>query len=145
MKKIIVFCCVLTLMSTLLIGCTLTTPVGTVTLTYDKNNVSDNIVYTDDNGKEQNFDTKDINGQIDSMLEDVDLPNGATTEELKNFVNDSMDTLNLDDNINEIQETLDNTMEQGKEEISENSEIVNSGSTENENNENTIENNENIQ
>lgn len=145
MKKIIVFCCVLTLMSTLLIGCTLTTPVGTVTLTYDKNNVSDNIVYTDDNGKEQNFDTKDINGQIDSMLEDVDLPNGATTEELKNFVNDSMDTLNLDDSINEIQETLDNTMEQGKEEISENSEIVNSGSTENENNENTIENNENIQ
>ena len=145
MKKIIVFCCVLTLMSTLLMGCTLTTPIGTVTLTYDKNNVSDNIVYTDDNGKEQNFDTKDINGQIDSMLEDVDLPNGATTEELKNFVNDSMDTLNLDDSINEIQETLDNTMEQGKEEISENSEIVNSGSTENENNENTIENNENIQ
>ena len=103
MKKIIVFCCVLTLMSTLLMGCTLTTPIGTVTLTYDKNNVSDNIVYTDDNGKEQNFDTKDINGQIDSMLEDVDLPNGATTEELKNFVNDSMDTLNLDDSINEIQ------------------------------------------
>ena len=145
MKKIIVFCCVLTLMSTLLIGCTLTTPVGTVTLTYDKNNVSDNIVYTDDNGKEQNFDTKDINGQIDSMLEDVDLHNGATKEELKNFVNDSRETLNLDDSINEIQETLDNTMEQGKEEISENSEIVNSGSTENENNENTIENNENIQ
>ena len=145
MKKVIVFCCVLTLMSTLLMGCTLTTPVGTVTLTYDKNNVSDNIVYTDDNGKEQNFDTKDINGQIDSMLEDVDLPNGATTEELKNFVNDSMDTLNLDDSINEIQETLDNTMEQGKEEISENSEIVNSGSIENENNESTIENNENIQ
>ena len=141
MKKVIVFCCVLTLMSTLLMGCTLTTPVGTVTLTYDKNNVSDNIVYTDDNGKEQNFDTKDINGQIDSMLEDVDLPNGATTEELKKFVNDSMDTLNLDDSINEIQETLDNTMEQGKEEISENSEIVNSDSTEN--SENTIENNEN--
>ena len=36
-------------------------------------------------------------------------------------------------------------MEQGKEEISENSEIVNSGSIENENNESTIENNENIQ
>lgn len=141
MKKVIVFCCVLTLMSTLLMGCTLTTPVGTVTLTYDKNNVSDNIVYTDDNGKEQNFDTNDINGQIDSMLEDVDLPNGATTEELKKFVNDSMDTLNLDDSINEIQDTLDNTKEQGKEEISENSEIVNSDSTEN--SENTIENNEN--
>ena len=141
MKKVIVFCCVLTLMSTLLMGCTLTTPVGTVTLTYDKNNVSDNIVYTDDNGKEQNFDTKDINGQIDSMLEDVDLPNGGTTEELKKFVNDSMDTLNLDDSINEIQDTLDNTMEHGKEEISEDSEIVNSDSTEN--SENTIENNEN--
>lgn len=141
MKKVIVFCCVLTLMSTLLIGCTLTTPVGTVTLTYDKNNVSDNIVYTDDNGKEQNIDTKDINGQIDSMLEDVDLPNGATTEDLKKFVNDSMDTLNLDDSINEIQETLDNTMEQGKEEISENSEIENSDSIEN--SEDTIGNNEN--
>ncbi|MBQ8234621.1 MAG: hypothetical protein IJZ36_03460 [Bacilli bacterium] len=98
------------LFCSLLTGCSLATPIGTLNVSFDKNNTSDTIMYKDDEGNIQEFNTDNISEQIDNMLDDVDVPNGTTNEELKKFVYDNMNNLGVTDTITELENNLTNTL-----------------------------------
>ena len=92
-------------------ACTLQTPMGTFTMNYDADQKSDKVLFTDDTGNTKTINTDDLNGEIDSLLNDVDLPQGATTEDLKNFVNGTSESLGVQDSIDGIQDDLDSVQE----------------------------------
>ncbi|MBR4313404.1 MAG: hypothetical protein IKP66_00670, partial [Lachnospiraceae bacterium] len=78
---------------------------------YDADQKSDKVLFTDDTGNTKTINTDDLNGEIDSLLNDVDLPQGATTEDLKNFVNGTSESLGVQDSIDGIQDALDSVQE----------------------------------
>lgn len=92
-------------------ACTLQTPMGTFTMNYDADQKSDKVLFTDDTGNTKTINTDDLNGEIDSLLNDVDLPQGATTEDLKNFVNGTSESIGVQDSIDGIQDALDSVQE----------------------------------
>ena len=94
-----------------LVGCNVATPMGTVYISYDPDATSENVVFTDEQGNKQNVDVNDLNGQIDSMLNDVDLPQGTSTDDLKNFVNGTTDALGVQDTIDNLQDTIESDMD----------------------------------
>lgn len=104
MRKNIIVCVLCT--SIVLSGCSLGTPMGTLHVSFDEETKTDKVVYEDEEGNVQEFDTDNISGQIDNMLDDVDLPNGATNGELKQFVHEGMDNLGITDTINTIENNL---------------------------------------
>jgi hypothetical protein len=79
-----------------LTGCSLSTPQGTVTLTYDKDTVSDSTVFTSDDGKTTTINTQDIKSYVNQLIESVDIPNGGSTEDLKEFVYSNLEALGID-------------------------------------------------
>ena len=95
-----------------LTGCTVKTPVGTLTVDFDSSAKSENVEYTDETGKTQEINTQDLNQQIDNMLDDVDLPQGATTEDLKDFVHGTSEAIGVDKAIDGIQESLDSATQE---------------------------------
>ncbi len=95
-----------------LTGCTVKTPVGTLTVDFDSSAKSENVEYTDETGKTQEINTQDLNQQIDNMLDDVDLPQGATTEDLKDFVHGISEAIGVDKAIDGIQESLDSATQE---------------------------------
>lgn len=95
-----------------LTGCTLKTPVGTLTVDFDSSAKSENVEYTDETGKTQEINTQDLNQQIDNMLDDVDLPQGATTDDLKDFVHGTSEAIGVDKAIDGIQESLDSATQE---------------------------------
>ncbi len=97
--------------SVLLMGCQLGTPLGTFTLGFDENQKTEGFVIIDDDGSVKQFNTQDINSQIDGLIDGVDLPNGATTDDLKSFVNGTSDALGVKQDINEAQGTVDDMTE----------------------------------
>lgn len=92
--------------SVLLMGCQLGTPIGTFTLGFDKNQKTEGFVIVDDDGSVKQFNTQDINSQIDGLIDGVDLPNGATTDDLKSFVNGTSDALGVQQDINSVQQDI---------------------------------------
>ena len=90
----------------LLTGCTIKTPVGELTMGYDSSKKSDNVEYTDATGKTQEINTSDLNQQLDNMLDDVDLPQGATTEDLKDFVHGTTEAIGVDKAIEQVKEVI---------------------------------------
>lgn len=83
-----------------LTGCSISTPQGTVSLTYDSTQKTDNVVYTDDNGKSTVIHMESAKAYVDQFLDGVVLPHGATTDELKTFVYSNLDSLGI--NLDEI-------------------------------------------
>ena len=52
----------------LLTGCSVATPYGTAKLTFDSSEVSDKVVYTDDNGKSVTLNTESPKAYIDQLI-----------------------------------------------------------------------------
>lgn len=92
MNRLIVsiLCC-----SILLTGCSLTTPQGTITLTYDKDTTSKDTVFNY-NDKQIVIHTSDINSYIDQLLSSVSLPEGVSLDSLKEFVYSNLESLGVD-------------------------------------------------
>lgn len=83
-----------------LTGCSISTPQGTLSLTYDSTQKTDNVIYTDDNGKSTVIHMESAKAYVDQLLDGVDLPQGASTAELKTFVYSNLDSLGI--NLDEI-------------------------------------------
>ena len=107
MKKRIIASMIAVISVLSLSGCVLNTPVGRFTMEYDSAVKSENVEYTDETGKTQEINTGDLNEQIDNMLNDVDLPQGATTDDLKDFVHGTSEAIGVDKAIDEVQDSLD--------------------------------------
>lgn len=116
MKKKIIF----VMLATCLFcsGCSITTPVGTVEFNYDASVKSDDTVITDDNGNSYTIKTSDMNAYLDQLLESVSLPEGTTTEDLKTFINENLNSLGIDlnnlsnEDIEEINEAIEKSLEE---------------------------------
>ena len=109
MKKRIIASMIAVISVLSLSGCVLNTPVGRFTMEYDSAVKSENVEYTDETGKTQEINTGDLNEQIDNMLNDVDLPQGATTDDLKDFVHGTSEAIGVDKAIDEVQDSLEQT------------------------------------
>lgn len=105
----------------LLPGCSVATPYGTANLTFDSSEVSDKVVYTDDNGKSVTLNTESPKAYIDQLLSSVDLPQGSSLGDLKSFVYSELDKLiidldNLDlsdeETVSEAEESIKNSLEE---------------------------------
>lgn len=107
MKKQIILGIVSSVCVLALTGCTLATPLGTLLVEFDSDAKSEKIIYTDETGNTKEINTEDLNEQLDNMLENVDLPKGTTTEDLKGFVHGTSETIGVDKTIDDIQEQLD--------------------------------------
>lgn len=84
----------------LLTGCSVSTPYGTARFTFDSSEVSDNVTYTDNNGKSTVIDMSSPKAYVDQLLDSVALPQGASTADLKSFVYSNLDSIGIDlDNI----------------------------------------------
>ena len=93
--------CFVLLACLMLTGCSVSTPYGTAKLTFDSSEISDKVVYTDDNGKSVVLNTSGAKEYVDQLLDSVDLPQGTSTDDLKSYVYSSLDDLGIDlDNIN---------------------------------------------
>lgn len=119
MKRKVVLATVLSCL--FLSGCTLETPVGTWVVTYDSEGKSEDIVYVDDEGNRSVIDLENIKANIDKLLEDVELPEGASTEDLKQFIYDSLASLGIDEEtlggltaeeIEEVEEVIKQSLEE---------------------------------
>lgn len=64
--------------------------------TYEMNENGDAVV--DYNGEEYVVQTHSLKAYLDQLLESVDIPNGGTTDELKQFVYDAIGTVGIDVN-----------------------------------------------
>lgn len=105
----------------LLTGCSVATPYGTAKLTFDSSEVSDKVVYTDDNGKSVTLNTESPKAYIDQLLSSVDLLQGSSLGDLKSFVYSELDKLvidldNLDlsdeETVSEAEESIKNSLEE---------------------------------
>lgn len=106
----------------LLTGCSVATPYGTAKLTFDSSEVSDKVVYTDDNGKSVTLNTESPKAYIDQLLSSVDLPQGSSSGDLKSFVYSELDNKlgidldNLDlsdeETVSEAEESIKNSLEE---------------------------------
>lgn len=98
----------------LLTGCSVATPYGTAKLTFDSSEVSDKVVYTDDNGKSVTLNTESPKAYIDQLLSSVDLPQGSSLGDLKSFVYSDLDNLDLSDEetVSEAEESIKNSLEE---------------------------------
>lgn len=114
MNRLIVsiLCC-----SILLTGCSLTTPQGTITLTYDKDNTSEDTVFSYGD-KQIVIHTSDIKSYIDQLLSSVSLPEGVSSDSLKEFVYTNLESLEIDlsdvneDDIPSIEASIKSSLEQ---------------------------------
>lgn len=83
-----------------LTGCSISTPQGTLSLTYDSTQKTDNVIYTDDSGNSTVIHMESAKAYVDQIIDGVDLPKGASTNELKTFVYSNLDSLGI--NLDEI-------------------------------------------
>lgn len=79
-----------------LCGCTIETPYGTIDMKLDESKKSDQTKVIGENGKETIIPTGSIFAYVDALLDEVALPNGATTGELKTFVYDTIGLTGID-------------------------------------------------
>ena len=91
----------------MLTGCTISTPFGTLDCNFNSAAKSENVEYTDDMGNKQEINTKDLDKQIDGMLDSVALPEGSSTDDLKEFVHGTSEAIGIDKAIDGIQNQID--------------------------------------
>ena len=82
--------------SLLLQGCSFKSPVGTFHVDFDSTETSDDFQFIDSDGNVTKLDASDITVFVDDLLENVDIPNGGSTAELKDFVYKSLDNAGID-------------------------------------------------
>lgn len=115
--------CFVLLACLMLTGCSVSTPYGTAKFTFDSSEISDKVVYTDDNGKSVVLNTSGAKEYVDQLLDSVDLPQGTSTDDLKSYVYSSLDDLGIDldnldfsdeEKVSEAEDSIKNSLkEQG--------------------------------
>lgn len=113
--------CFVLLACLMLTGCSVSTPYGTAKLTFDSNEVSDKVVYTDDTGKSVVLNTSSAKSYVDKLLDSVDLPQGTSAGDLKSYVYSSLDSLGIDldnldfsdkEKVSEAEDSIKNSLEE---------------------------------
>lgn len=79
-----------------LCACEIQTPYGTINMQLDESRKSEQTKVIDETGKETVIPTGSIFAYVDALLDEVALPNGATTAELKTFVYDTIGLTGID-------------------------------------------------
>lgn len=82
--------------SLLLQGCSLTSPVGTFHVEFDSSETTDDFQFIDSDGNATKLDPSDITVFVDDLLDSVDIPNGGSTAELKDFVYKNLEKVGID-------------------------------------------------
>lgn len=82
--------------SLLLQGCSFTSPVGTVHVEFDSSETTDDFQFIDSDGNVTKLDPSDITVFVDDLLDSVDIPNGGSTAELKDFVYKNLEKAGID-------------------------------------------------
>lgn len=115
MRNLKLFCCLLCV-CLLLCACEVQTPGGTLTIGFDETKKSEQTKIIDQDGNETVIDTSNLTGFVDRLLDDVALPNGASTAELKEFVYGTIGSLGIDltdiDNSEQIEQTIRDALEE---------------------------------
>lgn len=120
MKKSYLLCS-LVISSMLLSACSISTPAGTLDVSFDDSKKTDSTVITDSDGNTTIIHTEDAKSYVDQLLSSVTLPEDASSEELINFVYSNLDSLGIDLNnldlsdsskIAEVEQALENALEE---------------------------------
>lgn len=82
--------------SLLLQGCSFTSPVGTVHVEFSPTETTDDFQFIDSDGNVTKLDPSDITVFVDDLLDSVDIPNGGSTAELKDFVYTNLEKAGID-------------------------------------------------
>lgn len=82
--------------SLLLQGCSFTSPVGTVHVEFNSTETTDDFQFIDSDGNVTKLDPSDITVFVDDLLDSVDVPNGGSTAELKDFVYKNLEKAGID-------------------------------------------------
>lgn len=82
--------------SLLLQGCSFTSPVGTVHVEFNSTETTDDFQFIDSDGNVTKLDHSDITVFVDDLLDSVDIPNGGSTAELKDFVYKNLEKAGID-------------------------------------------------
>lgn len=82
--------------SLLLQGCSFTSPVGTVHVEFDSSETTDDFQFIDSDGNVTKLDPSDITVFVDDLLDSVDIPNGGSTAELKDFIYKNLEKAGID-------------------------------------------------
>lgn len=86
----------LVISSLILSACSVTTPVGTLNVSFDESKKSESTIITDENGNQTIIHTENVSAYVDQLLDSVELPDGASTADLKQFVYDNLSSLGID-------------------------------------------------
>lgn len=77
-------------------GCSFTSPVGTVHVEFDSSETTDDFQFIDSDGNVTKLDPSDITVFVDDLLDSVDIPNGGSTAELKDFIYKNLEKAGID-------------------------------------------------
>lgn len=103
--------------SLMLSACSVTTPVGTLNVSFDESKKSESTIITDENGNQTIIHTENVSAYVDQLLDSVELPDGASTADLKQFVYDNLSSLGID--LNSIDFSDEESVENAEEAIEE--------------------------
>ena len=107
----------LVISSLILSACSVTTPVGTLNVSFDESKKSESTIITDENGNQTIIHTENVSAYVDQLLDSVELPDGASTADLKQFVYDNLSSLGID--LNSIDFSDEESVENAEEAIEE--------------------------
>ena len=107
----------LVISSLMLSACSVTTPVGTLNVSFDESKKSESTIITDENGNQTIIHTENVSAYVDQLLDSVELPDGASTADLKQFVYDNLSSLGID--LNSIDFSDEESVENAEEAIEE--------------------------
>ena len=107
----------LVISSLMLSACSVTTPVGTLNVSFDESKKSESTIITDENGNQTIIHTENVSAYVDQLLDSVELPDGASTVDLKQFVYDNLSSLGID--LNSIDFSDEESVENAEEAIEE--------------------------
>lgn len=107
----------LVISSLMLSACSVTTPVGTLNVSFDESKKSESTIITDENGNQTIIHTENVSAYVDQLLDSVELPDGANTADLKQFVYDNLSSLGID--LNSIDFSDEESVENAEEAIEE--------------------------
>lgn len=94
MKNKVIVC--IMLCSMLFTGCSVSTPDGTLYISFDRTATTEETVITDSNGNSTVIDTSSISSCVEQALDTVALPDGVNRDEMKKFVYDNLSNLGID-------------------------------------------------
>lgn len=80
----------------LLQGCSFTSPIGTFHIEFDSTETTDDFQFIDSDGNVTKLDPSIITVFVDDLLDSVDIPNGGSTAELKDFIYKNLEKAGID-------------------------------------------------